>query len=60
MADEDGGKSELFAVMGNHAQNNVFPDWVLAGRRLVKKHYGRVRYKCAGQSYSLLHPAREF
>ena len=57
MTDENSGKSELFSVMGDHAQDDVFPDRVLAGRRLVKEHDGRVCYKCPGQGHTFLHAA---
>ncbi len=60
MADEYGCKAELFAEMGDHAQDSVFPDRIQAGRGLIEKHYGRVYYEGSGQGDPFLHAAREF
>src|SRR5208283_1579403 len=59
MTDEDGGKAELFPVMGYHAQNCVFPDRILPGCRLIKKHDTRFCYESAGKGHPLLHSPRE-
>ena len=59
MADKNSGKAELFSVMGNQAQDDIFPDRVLTGRRLVKEHDRRVCHQCPGQGHPLLHPPRK-
>ena len=38
MADHNGGKAKPFLILGNHAQDGVFPDGVLSRGGLVEKY----------------------
>lgn len=57
MADKNSSKTELSPVAGDHAQNDVFPDRILTGGRLVKEYNCRVCDESTGQRHPLLHTA---
>ena len=56
MADQDRGKTEFSLILGNHAQDGVFPDRVLAGSGFVKEDDLRIGYQGPRQGHPFLHP----
>ena len=59
MTDEDRSETELLPVMGNGAQNRIFPDGVLSGRRLIEENDLRICHESPCQGDALLHAARK-
>ena len=60
MTHHDRRKIEFSLVLGNHAQNRVFPYGVLAGRGFVKQNDARIGDQRARQRHPFLHASGEF
>ncbi|OPY15201.1 MAG: hypothetical protein A4E74_02239 [Syntrophus sp. PtaB.Bin075] len=48
-------KSEFSLVLGNHAQNRVFPDGILTGSRFIEQDDLRIDDERPRQGHSFLH-----
>ena len=59
MADDHSGETELFLVMGDHAEDGVFSDGVEAGGGFVKENDMGFSDQRPGQGHPLLHTARD-
>ena len=60
MADQNRRKPEFPLVLGNHAQDGIFPDRVLAGSGFIEEDDSRIRDQSPCQGCPLLHAAGEF
>src|SRR5450759_223178 len=57
MADENCSEAEFSVVLGNHTQDSIFPDRILAGSRFIKKNDTGIGNQSASQGHALLHAA---
>ena len=60
MADQNRGEIQLSLVLGDHAQNGVFPNGILPGGRLVEQNDPRIRDQGARQRRPFLHAPGKF
>ena len=56
MADQNGCKSECPLIFGNHPEDRILPDGILAGGRLVKENNLRIGNQCPAECHAFLHP----
>ena len=60
MADQDRSKTKFSLIFGNHTQDCVFPNRILAGSGFVKEDNFWIGYQGPRQGRPFLHPPGEF
>ena len=60
MADQDRSKTEFSLILGNHTQDCIFPNRILAGSGFVEEDNLRIGYQGPRQGRPFLHTPRQF